>query len=369
MNECDRLVREQVWKLVPYQPGKPIEEVKRELGLEDIIKLASNENVLGPSPKAVEAIRRAAEEVWLYPDGSCFELRRALSSHLDVPPEMLVFGNGSDEIIHYLGVTFLREGETVIQAHPSFVRYEAAAVLNNAECIKVPLSDLTHDLRAMREQIDDRTKMVFIANPNNPTGTINTRDDVEAFLDDLPDHVITVFDEAYFEYVDSAEYPDTVSYARQGRLVIVLRTFSKVYALAGLRIGYGIAPPEIVRALEQVREPFNVSLVAQRAAIASLADADQVARARAMNAAGKEYLYAEFDALGLTYAPTQANFVFVDTGWDSRKVFESLLHQGVIVRTGDIFGLPTYIRVTIGTEEQNRRFVEALKKTLQALQK
>jgi histidinol-phosphate aminotransferase len=355
-------VRENVLGLVPYSPGKPIEEVKRELGLEDITKMASNENVLGPSPRAVEAMRAAAESVYLYPDGSWFRLRQALAQRLAVSSESIVVGNGSDEIIHFLGLTFLNPEDEMIQADPSFVRYEAAAALNLAKCHLVPLRDFTHDLVAMREAVNDRTKLVFIASPNNPTGTLNTKAEVDAFLADLPAHVVTVFDEAYREYVEAPDYPETLDYVREDRNVIVLRTFSKAYALAGLRVGYGIAPPELIGYLNQVREPFNVSSVAQEAAIASLADDDQVKRACAMNSAGKRYLYAQFEALGLAYVPTEANFVFVDVGRDCMEVFHALMRLGVIVRAG--LGMPTHVRVTIGRQEDNERFIAALKEVL-----
>jgi histidinol-phosphate aminotransferase len=324
--------------------------------------MASNENVLGPSPAAVEAMRRAAESVYLYPDGSWFRLTRALAEKLDVPPEAVLCGNGSDEIIHFLGLTFLNPGDELIQAHPSFVRYEAAALLNEATCRKVPLKDFTHDLEAMRAAVTERTKLIFIASPNNPTGTINTKAEVDAFLADLPERVVTVFDEAYREYVESPAYPETVDYVREDRNVMVLRTFSKAYALAGLRVGYAVAPPELIGYVNQVREPFNVSSLAQEAALASLQDESQLTRTRAMNSAGKQYLYAEFDALGLSYVPSEANFVFVDVGRDAQEVFQALMRRGVIARAG--LGLPTHLRVTIGRREDNERFVAALKEVL-----
>lgn len=362
MNSRHTLVRPHVLDLVPYSPGKPVEEVKRELGLETITKLASNENVLGPSPAAVEAMHRAAESVHLYPDGSWHRLTAALADKLAVPPEAILCGNGSDEIIHFLGLTFLNPGDEVVQGHPSFVRYEAAALLNQAVCRKVPLTGFTHDLVAMRAAVTDRTKLVFIASPNNPTGTINTKAEVGAFLADLPDHVITVFDEAYREYVDSPDYPETIDYVREDRNVVVLRTFSKAYGLAGLRVGYGIAPPELLGYVNQVREPFNVSSMAQAAALASLKEDTQLLRTREMNAAGKQYFYEAFQALGLSYVPTQANFVFVDVGRDAQEVFQALLRRGVVARAG--LGLPTHLRVTIGRREDNERFIAALKEVL-----
>lgn len=362
---CDPPVcRPNIRDLVPYVPGKPIEEVEREYGITDIIKLASNENPLGPSPKALAAMRSAIENVRLYPDGSCYQLVQRLARHWNVPADHIAVGNGSDEILHYLGVAYLRPGDEVVHAHPSFVRYESAAVLNEARCIAVPLKHYTHDLDAMAGAVTDRTRLVFVCNPNNPTGTMNTQAEVDRLLDRLPDQVLVVLDEAYYEYVDSPDYPDSLGYVRDGRNVVVLRTFSKIYALAGLRVGYAIARPEIIWAIHQVREPFNVNSIAQAAALASLDDPDQVERARRVNLEGRAYLYAACERLGLPCVPTQANFVFMDVKADSRAVFQGLLRRGVIVRTGDIFGMPTHIRVTIGTPEENARFVRALEEVL-----
>jgi histidinol-phosphate aminotransferase len=357
-------VGENVSRLVPYQPGKPVEEVQRELGLTEVIKLASNENPLGPSLRAVQALRDAAEKVYLYPDGACYELRQSVASHLQIPQDHLIFGNGSDELIHYLGVTYLQPGDEVIQADPSFVRYEAAAILNGADCIKVPLKNWTHDLEAMADRITERTRLIFIANPNNPTGTIVTRREVEALLDRLPERVLLVLDEAYYEYVESHDYPRGVDYVRQGRNIILLRTFSKAYGLAGLRLGYGIARPQIIGHLNQVREPFNVNLIAQAAGAAAIADLEHVERSRQVNAVGKQTLYRAFESLGLEFTPTEGNFIWVDVGRNSREVFNALLRRGIIVRTGDIFGAPTHLRVTIGTPTQNEAFLNALEEVL-----
>src|SRR5687768_9825016 len=287
-------VGENITNLHPYRPGKPIEEVKRELGLTEVIKLASNENALGPSPLALRAIREAAESVHLYPDAIAHELSDAVSSHLRIPPDHLIFGNGSDDIIHLLGLTFLTPGDEVIQAHPTFVRYEAAAILNHAVCHKTPLRAWTHDLVAMAEKVNDRTRLVFIANPNNPTGTIVTDAQVDAFLERIPERAIVVFDEAYVDYVEHSAFPRAIEYVREGRNVVVLRTFSKSYGLAGIRLGYGIARPEIVHHLNQVREPFNVSSIAQAAGVAALQDRDFLLRTQAMNREGKALFYEGF---------------------------------------------------------------------------
>ncbi len=359
-------VAENLTRLHPYHPGKPVAEVERELGITGIIKLASNENSLGPSPKACAVMHALVEKMHVYPDANSYALRQALAAFLTVAPEALVFGNGSDDIIHLLGITFLEPGDEVIQAHPSFVRYEAAAILNNAPLHLVPLtSEWTHDLEAMAARFNARTRLVFVTNPNNPTGAIVGRDALERFVDRAPERALVVIDEAYYEYAkDAPDYPDSLRYVREGRNVVVLRTFSKAYGLAGQRIGYGAMRPDIAAWLERTREPFNVNYMAQSAAAAALEDADHVARTLAMNQAGKRAFYAAFDALGLTYTPTFANFVWFDTGRDSKAVFTALLHKGVITRTGDIFGAPTHLRVTIGTAEENAKFLDALRDVL-----
>ena len=358
------ICRKCILNLTPYVPGKPIEEVKRELGIDDIIKMASNENPLGPSPKALEAMKSALENIGQYPEGSCFELRQALAQQLDVEPEMLIFGTGADEVIHYLGIALLDGDDEIVQADPSFVQYKAASTLMDCNAHMVPLKDWTHDLKAMLERVNERTKMFFITNPNNPTGTIVSWEQVEAVMDSLPQRCILVLDEAYYEYVDDSEYTRSIESAKQGRNVIALRTFSKIYAMAGLRIGYGVAPKRLVDMLERVRLPFNVNSVAQVGALASLDDPDQVTRTRKQNTRSKEYFYRELDSMGVPYTPTQANFLWVDVQRDCKEVFNALMRRGVIVRTGDIFGHPTHIRVTTGTDEQNQRFISTLREVL-----
>jgi len=277
---------------------------------------------------------------------------------------MIIFGAGADEVIHCMGVALLDEGDEIVQGHPSFVQYVAASTLMNCRAHLVPLKNWTHDLDAMLAKVNEHTKMFFITNPNNPTGTIVTADQVEAVLEALPERCILVLDEAYYEYADDPGYTRSVEWIKQGRNVIALRTFSKIYALAGLRVGYGIAPANLVALLERVRLPFNVSSVAQAGAVASLKDPNQVARTREQNRRSKEYYYREFEKLGLPYTPTQANFVWVDLQRDCKKVFVELLKRGVIVRTGDIFGYPTHIRVTTGTDEQSERFIATLREVL-----
>jgi histidinol-phosphate aminotransferase len=360
MDNC----RKCILKLTPYVPGKPIEEVKRELGIDDVIKMASNENPFGASPKAVEAIKTAADNVALYPDGSCFELRNVVAPHIGVDPDMLFFGAGGDEVIYYLGMAFLEAGDEIVEAQPTFMEYRAASTIMDCVAHSVPLKNWTHDLDAMLEKVSERTKIFVITNPNNPTGTIVSADDVERVMNRLPERCILLLDEAYYEYVDDPGYTRAVEWVKTGRNVLALRTFSKIYGLAGLRIGYGIAPKYITSMLERVRAPFNVSSIAQIAAIASIGDPNQVNRTREQNKRSKDYFYAELASMGIEYTPTQANFVWIDTGKDCKQVFGELLKRGVIVRTGDIFGCPTHIRVTTGTDEQNSRFIATFKEVL-----
>jgi len=362
------LTRPCVRSLKPYVPGKPIEEVRREFGLTDIIKLASNENPLGPSPKAVQAICEAASNVRLYPDNDCYHLRKRLSAHLSMPEDQILLGHGSDELIHNIGLAFVAPGDEVMMCSGPFSQYEFTAKLMDAVPVYVPMRDFRYDVSEMARRMSERTKVVFIGSPNNPTGTIVTRSELTEFMAAVPDHTIAVLDEAYYEYVEDRDYPDSLALVREGRNVIALRTFSKIYALAGLRIGYGATTPELAAVLERVREPFNVSSLAQAAALASIDDDQQVVRTRTLSRKSKHYLYREFERLGLKYTPSEANFVWVDVGADCQQVFTGLVKQGVIVRTGDIFGAPTHVRVTTGTDEQNKRFVAALEQVLRGRQ-
>jgi histidinol-phosphate aminotransferase len=355
--------KEHIYKIEPYQPGKPVEEVKQELGLTDVIKLASNENPLGPSPRALEAMRKSLENVNYYPDGNCAILREKLSQKLGFPPSSFIFGNGVDEIIHFIGLAFLDEGDEAIMVDPSFVRYEAAILLNRAICRKVTLKDFQYDVDFIIDAINEKTKVIFIANPNNPTGTFLSKEQLEMLIKRAEGKLL-VLDEAYCEFVDDPSFPDSLSLLREDKDVIVLRTFSKIYGLAGLRIGYGVAKEETVQAIEHTREPFNVNYLAQVSAAAALDDEEHLKKTQMTIWEGKRYLYEQFEEMGLFYLPTQANFVFVDVKMDSREVFQALLREGVIVRTGDIFGCPTFLRVSIGTMEQNERFIRALKKVL-----
>ena len=361
----EELIRECIKDLIPYEPGKPIEEVKRELGLEEVIKLASNENSLGPSPKAIEAIRENAPFVNIYPDGGGFYLRKKLAQKYGLKIENILLGNGSDEIIRMTVETFLNPGEEVIVGEPAFIIYQLASKVMEGKCIKVPLKDFTHDLKAMKERVSDRTKLVFISNPNNPTGTMVTKEEVDEFMEGLPSSLIVVFDEAYFEYIDDPQYPDTLKFVREGKNVIVLRTFSKAYGLAGLRIGYALSTPSIITGLNRVRQPFNTNALAQKAAIAALDDQEHVQKSREMVKKGKNYLYAELKRLGIRFIPSVTNFILMDMKMDGKKIFQKLLKRGVIVRPMGGYNLPTYIRVTVGKMEENEKFIQALKEVLE----
>ena len=353
-------VADNIESLVAYPPGKPIEELERELGIEGSIKLASNENPLGPSPKAVEALKNATlvEGLNRYPDGSCFYLKRRLAEFLDVDIEMLSVGNGSNEIIELLIKAFVSKGDEVLMADPSFAVYQLVVQAFGGTSVKVDLNDsLTIDLLAMAKAITYKTRLVFISNPNNPTGTIVTEEDFRGFMDKVPEGVIVCMDEAYFEYVADKSSADALSYVKQGKAVIVLRTFSKVYGLPGLRVGYGVAPKEIIGYLEKVRQPFNVNSLAQSAALAAIDDSEHVERSRACNAEGIRYLFGELSNKGFECVPTEANFFLVKVG-DGLGVYDALLKRGVIVRPMKGYGLPEYIRITVGTMKENKRFLD-----------
>jgi histidinol-phosphate aminotransferase len=358
-------IPEHLRSIAPYVPGKPIEEAERELGI-TFVKLASNENPLGPSPKAVTALHEACEGVNRYPDGSGYYLRRALAEHLAVGPQQIILGNGSTEVVEILAKAYLADGRGALIAEQAFIMYGIAVKAMAAPLVMVPQQDHRHDLRAMAGACDAQTALVYIANPNNPTGTYVGRDDFEAYFDRVPDHVLTVIDEAYFEYVDKPDYPDSLDYLRAGRNVVVLRTFSKVHGLAGLRIGYGVTSPDVIRALEAVRSPFNTSAIAQDAALAALDDAEHVERSRRENARGLEYLQSELARRGIGFIPAVTNFVLVRTALPAAELYKRLLSKGVIVRPMGAWGYPDGVRVSVGTESENRRFLTALDESLGA---
>lgn len=364
-NYVARQARPPIFKLAPYVPGKPIEEVQRELGLTDVIKMASNENPLGPSPMAKDAISQHLDDMHIYPDSNYFELRKKLAAKLNLTSDCIVTGNGSDEVLKMLAEAFINSGEEVIVPRPTFSEYEFVATIMGASCIKVPLQGNDYDLDSMLERVTSRTKAVFICNPNNPTGTMVREEDLRAFSRRLPDEVLLVVDEAYGEYVQSADFVSAQTLLCERPQTIVLRTFSKLYGLAALRLGYGISSPEVIAALERVREPFNVNSLAQYAGMAALDDVGHIAQSLENNRAGKAFLYEKLNALGLKYAPSEANFIFVDVGRDAGEVFRGMLNKGVIIRNCQSFGCATAIRVTIGTPEQNQRFINALQSVLQ----
>ncbi|MGF9699161.1 histidinol-phosphate transaminase [Paenibacillus sp. MABNR03] len=355
--------KSQIVNLPVYQPGKPIEEVKRELGLEQVIKLASNENPYGSSPAVLEAITRELANVSLYPDGSAVELTGVLAKHLGVERSNIIFGCGSDEIIALITRAFFLPGDETVMADQTFSVYKSNADIEGAVTIEVPLKDGTHDLSSMLAQINDRTKVVWVCNPNNPTGTIISEQELTSFMDRVPAHVMVVLDEAYYEFVTDADYPQSISLLERYPNLVILRTFSKIYGLASLRIGYGIARPEVIDLINRVREPFNTSRFGQAAATAALLDQKFVQECAEMNASERDFLQNEFTRLGLPYFASQGNFIMVDLDMPSKDAFQSLLKQGIIVRPGfQVY--PTYIRVSVGTPEQNRAFVKALENTL-----
>ena len=352
-------VPEWIRSLAPYPPGKPIEELEREYGILGSIKLASNENPLGPSPKALAAITAALGNLHRYPDGSCFYLKRAVAKKLGVSPDVLIFGNGSNEIIELAVRTFMQRGDEAVMADQAFIVYRLVVQAAGGIGRIVPLRQFTHDLEAIAEAITPATRIVFLANPNNPTGTIFFRRQWEEFLAALPPHVIVVMDEAYCEFVDDPEYPDSLADHSPHRLLITLRTFSKLYGLAGLRIGYGVAHPELVELMNRVRQPFNVGNLAQVGALAALDDDEHVARTRHCNREGMAFLRQECARLGLDYVPSWANFLLVRVG-NGARIYEALLRQGVIVRPMSVYGFPEHVRVTVGTAAENGRFITAL---------
>lgn len=358
------LVRHDIFKIKPYQPGKPIQEVRRELGLEDAIKLASNENPLGPSPKAREAIEGALGRLNRYPDANCFYLKHVLAKNFRLKPENFIIGNGSDEVIVLALRTLVNPGDEVVVSTPTFLIYEIQARACGARIITVPSKNFRYDLARMKKAITLKTKVVFIANPDNPTGTYVTESEILEFMSGISKKTLVFFDEAYFEFAKNiSNFPNTLKFLKD-RNIIITRSFSKAYGLAGLRAGYGISSPELIGYLERVREPFNVNSLAQVAAVAALRDNNFLQKTLQMTKEGKKFLYAELEKIGMRYVPSATNFILVDTGRDSGGVFQAMLKQGVIVRDMKAWKLDNFIRVTIGTMKENERFVKVLKKVL-----
>ncbi|MCP5151195.1 MAG: histidinol-phosphate transaminase [Ectothiorhodospiraceae bacterium] len=350
--------------LSPYQPGKPVEELERELGLHDIVKLASNENPLGPSPLGLAAAREALAEVARYPDGSGFELRAALSRKLGIAPETITLGNGSNDVLELVARAFVSPADEVVYAEHAFIVYPLVTQAIGARGVCVPARDFGHDLDAMRAAIGPATRLVFLANPNNPTGTWVGAVALRRFLESLPDHVIAVVDEAYVEYVETDAYASCLPWVAALPRLVVARTFSKAYGLAGLRVGYAVSHPDVADLMNRVRQPFNVTVPALAAARAALDDEAHLARTREVNRAGMAQLEAGLRALGLDWIPSIGNFVTVGFPRPGAEIYQALLREGVIVRPVAGYGLPSHLRVTVGTEAENARFLEALSRVL-----
>lgn len=355
--------KQNIVHLPVYQPGKPLEQVKEELGLTEVIKLASNENPFGSSPAAVEAIRAELENISIYPDSFATSLTSAVAEHLQVDKNQLIFGAGSDEVILMLARAYFVPGDETVMADTTFPQYKHNAEIEGAVCVEVPLRDGVHDLPAMLAAINDKTKVVWLCNPNNPTGTIVAKEQLESFIAQVPAHVIVVLDEAYIEYVDEAVVPDSLGLVRNYKNVVLLRTFSKIHGLASLRIGFGIGHPDVIHYINQVREPFNTTRFAQAAATASIQDTSFIETCKQRNSEGLAYMGAEFARMGLSYFEPHGNFVMVDCKMDSKAVFDGLLRRGIIARAGwKLF--PHHVRITVGSQEQNEKFIQALEQVL-----
>ncbi len=354
-----------VTRIRPYPPGKPIEEVERELG-HSAIKLASNENPLGPSPKALEAVRQSVDRANFYPDGGGYYLRQKLAEFQQLEMSQIILGAGSTDLIELVARTFLTSGDQGITSQSAFYIYRLAIEEMGAELVQTPLRENAFDLAAIAHAVTQRTKVIYIANPNNPTGRMVTADDMDRFLAALPPRVLVVLDEAYYEYVRDPDYSHSLDYVRNGRNVLVLRTFSKVYGLAGLRLGYGMGNPDLIEALNRVRSPFNANSLAQAAGIAALDDQEHVAHSVESNAHEMKFVTEELALAGVRYTPSVGNFLLVDTGRDCEEDFIRLMHEGVIVRPMKLYGFPTSLRVTIGRHEDNEKFLESLAQVARA---
>ncbi len=361
--DIKKTARKAIFNIKPYKPGKPVEELKRQMNLKNVYKLASNENPLGPSPRAMAAMRKELPLMNRYPDGASFYLRQGLAKKYRLGRDNIIIGNGSDELIVLTLRAFVNRGDEVIIATPTFLVYKIASELCEAKVVSVPQKAFRYDLEAMRAKITSRTKVIFIANPDNPTGSYVTKDEVEKFLRGLPRNVVVFFDEAYYEYLDRRDYPQTLKYLGRNN-IIVSRSFSKIYGLSGLRIGWAAAGKDIIRCLNQVREPFNVNRMAQAAALAAINDKRHVQRSSALVKKERTFLCSEFKRLGLFFVPSVTNFVLLNVGQNSEQLYLKLLKKGIIVREMTAWGLKNFIRVTIGTVKENRLFLKNLKKML-----
>ncbi|MDP8233869.1 MAG: histidinol-phosphate transaminase [Candidatus Saelkia tenebricola] len=366
--EIENIVRKTIIDLKPYTPGKPIEEVKRELGLDEVFKLASNENPVGPSPKAIGAINTVLNNLNRYPDASCFYLKEKLAKFWKLDIDNFIIGNGSDEIIALTLKAFLNPGEEVIISNPTFLMYEILAKIEGAVLKVVAMKNFRYDLDAIKKSITDRTKIIFIANPDNPCGTYVNKKEVEDFVKGISKEIVLFFDEAYYEFMDVVDYPDTVSFINE-RPCVVSRTFSKVYGLAGLRVGYGIATPEVIQCLGKVKDPFNVNSLAQAAALSALDDQDFVQGVVRLTKNGREYLFKEFKRMDIEYIESYTNCILVKIGDKSGELCEYLLKNGIIIRNMAAWGLYDYIRVSIGLENENEKLIVLIEEFLKKEEK
>jgi histidinol-phosphate aminotransferase len=371
MTDFTKHAKPGVLGLRPYQPGKPIEELEREYGVSDIIKLASNENPLGPSPRAIEAMRAEVQDMWLYPDGNGFDLKQQLAARHGVAMNQITLGNGSSDVLEFAVRVFVGPGDEVLFSEHSFALYPLLTQAVGGTPVMAPAKNWGHDLQALQERIGEKTRVIFIANPNNPTGTWLGAGELEAFVQAVPREVLVVIDEAYFDYAidpdtGATDYPDTTAWVAHYPNLMVARTFSKSYGLAGLRVGYAVSQPPLADLMNRVRPPFNVNGMALAAAVAALDDEEHLQRSVRLNADGLKQLVEGFHALGLDYIPSVGNFISVDTGRSAAPLYEALLREGVIVRPVANYGMPNHLRVTVGTAEENARFLSALKKVLAA---
>ncbi len=371
MTDFTKSAKPGVLGLRPYQPGKPIEELEREYGVTDIIKLASNENPLGPSPKALEVMRSELQHVWLYPDGNGFELKQKLAARHEVAMSQITLGNGSSDVLEFALRVFVGSGDEVLFSEHSFALYPILTQAVGGTAVVAPAKNWGNDLEALKARISDKTRVIFIANPNNPTGTWLGGGELEAFVQAVPSEILVVIDEAYFDYAiepatGADDYPDTARWVARYPNLMVARTFSKSYGLAGLRVGYAVSHPQVADLMNRVRPPFNVNSVALAAAAAALDDDEHLKRSVKLNAEGLKQLVEGFNTLGLDYIPSVGNFISVDVGRSAAPLYEALLREGVIVRPVANYGMPNHLRVTVGTQEENERFLSALEKVLAA---
>ena len=364
------LIPEYIKNIVPYPPGKPLDELERQYGVTNAIKLASNENPWGPSPRAVAAIAEALVNLHRYPDGSSYVLTQALAKHLGCSPDMLVLGNGSNEVIEFLVKACVEPGGEVITSHPSFLMYQKFVQIRAGINKVIPLHDMRHDVDAIIAAITDRTRLIFLDNPNNPTGTLFGRETLQRLCNALPESEVVVLDEAYVDFVDPDQQLNSIKLIQEqkdGAPLVSLRTFSKAYGLAGLRLGFGIMHAGLADMLHRVRQPFNINSLAQIGALAALEDSEHYQRTTSGTRTGMSYLQEAVSRLGCSCHPSQANFFLIDVGGDANQLYEAMLYKGVIVRSMHAYGYPSCIRITVGTEEENQRFVAALSACLREL--